>query len=192
MEHEVRHEGLLQRRAEGVDQPCGSRWMKPTVSVTGTAAVRSKPRVVGSSVSNRRSRRETSAPVRALRKRRLARVRVAGEGDRRRPGLALLAPGPPLGRGPHRAQHLDAAADQAAVGLELRFARAPRADAAAEPLEVLPHAAQPGQDVVELRELDLELALALARLGEDVEDEQRCGRRRVRRARSRGPVAVSG
>ena len=68
-----------------------------------------------------------------------------------------------------------------AVGLELRLARAracrrrPRARrAAAEALEVLPHAAHARQVVLELRELDLELALgADGVLREDVEDQLR-------------------
>src|SRR5205823_6923929 len=60
------------------------------------------------------------------------------------------------------------------VALELRLARAARADAAAEPLEVLPQAPHPRQVVLELRELDLELALgAHGVLGEDVEDQLR-------------------
>ena len=66
----------------------------------------------------------------------------------------------------------DAAARDPAVGLELRLAGAARADAAAEALEVLPHAAHPRQVVLELRELDLELSLGADRvLGEDVEDQ---------------------
>ena len=61
-----------------------------------------------------------------------------------------------------------------AVGLELRLARAARADAPAEALEVLPHPAHPRQVVLELCELDLELALGADRvLGEDVEDQLR-------------------
>ena len=68
----------------------------------------------------------------------------------------------------------DAAPREPAVGLELRLAGAARADAAAEALEVLPHAAHARQVVLELRELDLELALgAHGVLGEDVEDQLR-------------------
>ena len=68
----------------------------------------------------------------------------------------------------------DAAPGHAAVALELRLARAAGADAAAEALEVLPHAAHPRQVVLELGELDLELALgADGVLGEDVEDQLR-------------------
>ncbi len=73
-----------------------------------------------------------------------------------------------------RRKHGDPVAGQPAVGLELRLAGAARADAAAEALEVLPHAAHAGQVVVELRELDLELPLGGHRvLGEDVEDQLR-------------------
>ena len=51
---------------------------------------------------------------------------------------------------------------------------AERAAAAAEALEVLPLPAHPRQVVLELRELDLELALgADGVLGEDVEDQLR-------------------
>src|SRR5262249_58209342 len=68
---------------------------------------------------------------------------------------------------------LHALADHATVGLELRLARAPRTDAAAEALEMLPLADEPWQQICELRELDLQLALrAPCALGEDVEDER--------------------
>ena len=68
----------------------------------------------------------------------------------------------------------DATAGDAAIRLELRLTRATRADPAAEALEVLPHPAHAGQVVLELGELDLELALgADGVLGEDVEDELR-------------------
>ena len=60
------------------------------------------------------------------------------------------------------------------VGLDLRLARPPRADAAAEALEVGPQAAHAREVVLELRELDLELALGAVRVrGEDVEDHGR-------------------
>ena len=63
-------------------------------------------------------------------------------------------------------------ADQAAVGLELRLARAAQADAALLPLEVGPAADEARRQVLELRELDLQLALGAARaLREDVEDQ---------------------
>ena len=70
----------------------------------------------------------------------------------------------------------DPVARQAAVGLDLGLARArsdPAADPAAEPLEVRPQAAHPREVVLELRELDLELALGGVRVGgEDVEDDR--------------------
>ena len=74
-------------------------------------------------------------------------------------------------------QRGDPVARQPAVGLDLRLARAPGADAAAEPLEVRPQAAHPREVVLELRQLDLELALGAVGVGgEDVEDDRRCGR----------------
>ena len=73
----------------------------------------------------------------------------------------------------------DAAVGDPAVGLELRLARPPRADTGAdrtgttaEALEVLPHSPHARQVVLELRQLDLELAFgAASMLGEDVEDQ---------------------
>ena len=59
-----------------------------------------------------------------------------------------------------------------AVGLELGFARSPEADAAADTREVGPHPGQARQQVLELRQLDLQLGFVAARPGgEDVEDD---------------------
>ena len=69
-------------------------------------------------------------------------------------------------------QQLDAQADEPAVGLELRLARAAHADAAAELLEVGPQVGQARQRVLELRELHLHPGLGAPRAhGEDVEDQ---------------------
>src|SRR5207302_9791734 len=97
--------------------------------------------------------------------RRLARVRVAGERDRRRLGAPpLLAPDVALAAqlAQPLAEERDAGARQTAVRLELRLARAARAypcaeaaGAAPETLEVLPHSPHPREVVLELRELDL-------------------------------------
>jgi hypothetical protein len=113
---------------------------------------------------------------------RLADVRVTGECDCRRFGaltflathVALLAE--VLQSTP---QERDSASRKPAVGLELRLTRsarphagAERAHAAAEALEVLPHAAHARQVVFELCQLDLKLSLRTLRvLGEDVEDQ---------------------
>ena len=65
-------------------------------------------------------------------------------------------------------------ADAAAVGLELRFAGAQRADAAALSRQRVARSDQPRHEVLELRELDLELAFPRARAArEDVEDQLR-------------------
>src|SRR5207302_10860963 len=67
---------------------------------------------------------------------------------------------------------------QAAVGLDLRLPRSTGADPAvyaprAEPLEVRPQPAHAGKVVLELGQLDLELALGrVGVVGEDVEDHR--------------------
>ena len=65
-------------------------------------------------------------------------------------------------------------ADPPAVGFELRFARSARADAAAEPRQRVARSDQPRHQVLELRELDLQLAFPRSRAPrEDVEDQLR-------------------
>ena len=152
--------------------------MKPTVSVTRyRRPSTSKPRVVGiQGLEEAVVDRGVGAGER-VQQRRLADVRVPGQGDRRRlraaprlpPRVALL--GQPAQA---VAQEGHAPARQPAVGLELALAGASRPDAAAEALEVLPQAPHARQVVLELRQLDLELALgADGVLGEDVEDQLR-------------------
>ena len=109
--------------------------------------------------------------------RRLAGVGVADERDRRQRGALALG-------ALHGARALDvleaalergdAVAREAAVGLDLRLAGAPRADSAAEALEVGPQPAHAREVVFELGQLDLQLALGAVRMrGEDVEDHGR-------------------
>ena len=140
-----------------------------------TSAVVLERSVVGSSVSNRRSSTRDGRVRERVQERGLARVRVAGERDQGRVGpLAGDALGVTLAleRARPLAQERDAAPGEPSVGLELRLAGAARADAAAETLQVLPHPAHAREVVLELRELDLELALGGAcMLREDVEDE---------------------
>ena len=65
---------------------------------------------------------------------------------------------------------LDALAEQAAVGLELGFTGSAQADTAFLPLEVSPAAHQPRRQVLELRQLHLQLALeGLRTLREDIQ-----------------------
>src|SRR5262249_46240600 len=105
------------------------------------------------------------------------RVRVAGKRHGRRLGAtALLAPHVALAAQLPQplAQLHDPATCEAPVRLELRLTRAARADAAAEPLEVLPHAPHPREVVLELCKFNLKLPLgAHGVLGEDVEDQLR-------------------
>ena len=115
-----------------------------------------------------------------VQKRRLARVRVADDGD---DGNFILAAAVAL-RGAHaahlfkvRLQLVDLSVDVAAVGLKLRFAGALRADGALArrarlALQVRPHTDQARQQVLILRKLDLKPALFCLRpLGEDIENE---------------------
>ncbi len=69
-------------------------------------------------------------------------------------------------------QMTDALADAPAVDFELRFTRAARADAAAQPRQMRPLARQARQQIFELCKFYLHLALVAARaLGENIEDQ---------------------
>ena len=107
----------------------------------------------------------------------LARVRIADNSNQRQLGLFALTA---LHRThlPHllqiTAQLVDAAADVTAVALQLALTGSARADAAAETAHRLAHARQTRQNVLVLRQLDLQLTLAGARtLRENIEDERR-------------------
>src|SRR3989441_192101 len=66
----------------------------------------------------------------------------------------------------------DLAADGPAVGLKLGLARPAQPDATTDAGEVRPHAGEPGQEGLELRQLHLQLRLGRARARrEDVEDD---------------------
>ena len=110
-----------------------------------------------------------------IEKRRLAGVCIADERDGAHRGAApraALGGALPGDLREASVQHLDARAEEAAIGFELFFAGAAKADAALLALEVAPAADEPRQLVIHLRELDLQLAFGAARAKrEDVEDE---------------------
>ena len=70
-------------------------------------------------------------------------------------------------------QLLNPAAHEPAVGLYLRFARPPGADAAAQPLQVSPLTGKARQQVLVLSEFDLQTALLGARPGREYVQYQR-------------------
>ena len=120
--------------------------------------------------------REPIGPGQAIEQGGLARVGVAHEGDHRHVRcLAPIAQQAPVHAHPLQlvADLLDAVPDDAPVGLDLHLARPPRADPAAGALQVLPLPHEARQQVGELGQLHLELALhGAGPLGEDVEDER--------------------
>jgi len=183
VEDEVRHERLLERRGEAFDQ-----LVRQAADEADRVGDEVAPPFVLEAARHRIECLEQPIAHRDIRvgqcveERRLPGVRVAGERHGRSLGAPPLLPpdvalAAELAQPP--AQQRDAAACKTLVCLELRFTRAAgpgsgaqTARAAAEPLEVLPHPAHPGEVVFELRELDLELSLgAHGVLGEDVEDQ---------------------
>lgn len=110
--------------------------------------------------------------------RRFAGVRIADERDAKR-AIAFARPAlrPALALDLLQAQleRLDALADHAPVELDLRFARsAARPDAALLAFEVAPAAHETRRKILQVGELDLQLALvALRALAEDLEYQQR-------------------
>ena len=141
----------------------------------------------------------TCAPVSAVEERAFAGVGVADQGDGgHRDGFAALALlAAHAAHGIQIALELvDAALDAPAVGFELGFAGAARADAAAELRHGFAAAGEARQHVFKLRELHLELALAGAGVaGKDVEDELRAvedaaGQRGLKVAQLRGRQVV--
>ena len=178
MQHEVGDERLLERGGEALDQ-----LVRQAADEADRVGDEVAPPFDLEAARGRVERLEQAVVDRGVRagervqERRLADVRVAGERDRRRLRAApRLAPRVALLGQPAQAvaQQRHAPAREPAVGLELALAGASRPDAAAEALEVLPEAAHARQVVLELRQLDLELALgADGVLGEDVEDQLR-------------------
>ena len=176
MEDEIGDERLLERRSEALDQ-----LMRQAADEADGVGDEVAAAVVLEAARRRIERLEQAVAHRdggvreRVQERRLADVRVAGERDRRNLGapplLAADVALPPQLLEP-ALQERDALPREPAVRLELRLTGASRADAAAEPLEVLPHAAHARQVVLELRELDLELSLGGdGVLREDVEDQ---------------------
>ncbi len=153
--------------------------MKPTVSDTRSSR-RSGSRTLrtsGSSVTKSASDATASIAGERVEERRLAGVGVADERDRRHG--TLLTPLAQLRAAAANdvdllRQHADALPNAPAIGLELGLAGASRPDAAAQPRQRLARSDEPRQEILQLRELDLQLPFPRARAArEDVEDELR-------------------
>ena len=140
----------------------GSLRMNPTVSVmqVGAAVQLERPGGRVERVEQPVPHPDVGAGQR-VEQRGLARVGVAGQRDRRQLR--------PLALGAHRRavrahvaelalERGDAVAGEPAIGLDLRLTGAARSDAAAEALEVRPQAAHAREVVLELGQLDLQLA----------------------------------
>src|ERR1017187_9017951 len=145
---------------------CGRLRMNPTVSDIRTLRFegRSTPRMVGSSVANMRGDSSTLARVS---ERRLPRIGVADERTRR-DGRGL-APLPLLpANAPHVFQLLlhvpDAPGDLPPVSFKLGFTGTAGANAAAELGHLHAMPGQPRHHVLQLRQFDLQLAFAGARM----------------------------
>ena len=182
MQDQIARQRLLERRAERLDELVGKladeadRVGQQVVAAAGAQQPGGRIERVEQPVADADGR-----AGQRVQKRGLAGVRVAGERHRRQVGALALGPH-------HRAvradvdelalERRDPVAGQPPVGLDLRLARSSGTDAAvdasrAEALEVRPQAAHAGEVVLELRELDLELALgAVGVRGEDVEDDR--------------------
>src|SRR6185369_12457749 len=111
----------------------------------------------------------------SVEERRLSRVRIADQGHRWHGRLVTPFPGlstPPAYRIDLLRDHADAVPDAPPVSLELRLAGAAGADATAEPGQGVARAHEPRHQVLELRQLDLELPFfRLGASGEDIEDQ---------------------
>ena len=177
MQQQVRILQLLQRSLKGLDEmmrQLGNEadgigqqdlQMIRHLQAAGRRVQRVKQPVVGRDARARKSVEQGG----------LARIRVA---DQRHDGHGVLHAALTL-RGAHaahlvqlRLQAGDALADVAAVRFELRFAGAARADAAAQAGHRSAHAGELRQQVLILRQLDLQAALGrFGALGKDIQNQ---------------------
>ena len=198
LEQQIGAQHLLQRGAEGVDQVVGQLVDEAHRIGQDDLAVRLErdPPRGGIQGRERHVGHERVGIGQGVQERGLAGVRVAHQGHDRHLGPIPTTTGRravALDLGDLVAEPMDLLADPAPVGLELALARSPGADPAAGPRQVGPHPGQAREVVLELRELDLEPALAGPRVaGEDVQDQGAAVDAPCRRSASRGSAAGSG
>jgi hypothetical protein len=178
VQHQGRQRDLLQSGSERFHQIVGELPHEPDrVRDRGLASAREGD-AAGGGVQGREQLigHENVRGGQRVHQRRLPSVRVTDDGDLRRPGG--LPAGPLELARPGEALHLpvelgDASADVLAVHLQLGLARPPGPDAAAQSRHGLTPPPQPGQEVVQLGQLHLGLALSRAGVQrEDVEDQR--------------------
>ncbi len=179
MQDEVRLAGLLQRRAKCGDQLV--RQIPYEADSIGQHDLRAV-RQLEAANSRVQGRKKLVLDVHAgigqrIEQGRLAGIRVADKRNGRHFGTHAVLP-------VHRAARVDVlearvqlpdpAPEEAAIRFQLGLTGTAQADAAFLPLEVSPAAHQPGRQVPELRQFDLQLTLEAARtLRKDVENEAR-------------------
>ena len=177
VQDEVREPGLLERRAECLDQlmrelanepnRVGQQIIPPRRVQHAGGRVEGVEEAVADPHlgAGKRSQQRRLPGVRIARERDLRQMRTLALGAHHR-ATGAHAHEPPLER-------RDPIASQPAVGLDLRLPRPPGSDAAAESFQMRPEAAHPREVVLELGQLDLQLALGTVRVrGKDVEDDR--------------------
>ena len=179
VDEEVRVLHLLERRAKRRDQLFGELANEADGVGDDHLALVGKPQATADRIERREQfvSRERVALGHRVEQRRLARIGVAADRDDRQ--IATLAPAAAqpaiVGElGEATLEQRDPIARAATIDLELGLAGTATADATGEPRHHRVLLDQPRQRVAQLRELDLELAVAARGvLREDIEDQHR-------------------
>jgi hypothetical protein len=168
---------LLERRLEGADEAFGQVADKADGVGDDHLPLERKPQPSGGGVEGGKEQilGKDLALGEGVEQGRLAGIGVADDGDDRHPGADALLATLHAAAGQRLElllQAADAVAQTAAVGLQLGFARTAAADTAHQARHGGPLAEQARQDVLELRQFHLDLAVeSMGATGEDVENQ---------------------